>query len=893
MKIVISSEIYLKGNCFNTLRSVILSSLSVFILSAFISNNILAATDFRSINSGNWNSTSTWESFNGTSWVAASSTPTNSSGVISIRNGNTVTVSSNVTADEITVDAGGTLTISSGKTLTVANSTSGVDLTVNGTLTIFGTMTNQGSSSTIISGLVILKSGGTNNYAGSSNITINSGGRYRSEDNGFTTAANIWVINSGGVYQHNVDGGSIPQATWNTNSSCEVTGIVSIKPGNVNQSFYNFTWNSTGQTTVVNLSGLLENISGDFYCISTGTGKVRLSQTENYTMNIGGNYYHQGGTLFATTKSTACFINITGNFIQTSGTFAGTDVNQYSGQGSPEMNVYGDFSISSGTFDMSQYTSNTSNKGIMTLNLFGNLIQSGGTITETATNTGEGNIYFTKTGIQYFTKTGGNISNTVHSIINSGSTVDVGVSIFTGSGNFTLLSGGGLNMGSVDGITTASAIGNVQVTGTRSYSSGANYTYNGTLAQVTGNGLPSTIQNLTINNSAGVSLTSSLSVSGSLFLTSGNVTTSANTLTLGTSTATLGSLSRTSGHVVGAFKRWIAATATSNILFPVGTSTDYKGINYSFTTAPAAGGSITVTFDNSYLGAKQLNLIDGADTIQNAGMGLWNTSSANGLSGGVFNIDLTATNLPGVTSYNSLRLISRTNSSSNWATQGSHSAATGSNSTPIVHRTGLTSHVQFGVGSPAANTLPIQLVSFKAFVDGNKVGLSWTTSSEINNEYFTVERSSDGVHFEELLHKSGAGNSTVTLNYYDFDNNPLPGYNYYRLRQTDFDGKSTLSIIRAVNFSQNKMESSSFKITTVGPNPFSNNLTINCMSELEENAEVKVFDINSRLIYSEKINVLPGENTFQINIENNYLPGVYFLNLIHGGNSNSIKLIKQ
>ncbi len=890
---VIGSEIIIKRNFFNALHSFLLSSLTVFFLSAFISNDILAATDYRSINSGNWNSTSTWESFNGTSWVAASSTPTNSNGVISIRTGNTVTVSANVTADEITIDAGGTLTISSGKTLTVANNTSGVDLTVNGTLTIFGTMTNQGSSSTIISGLVILKSGGTNNYAGSSNITINSGGRYCSEDNGFTTSANIWVINSGGVYQHNVDGGSIPQATWNTNSSCEVTGIVSTKPGNLDQSFYNFTWNSTGQTSVENLSGKLENISGDFYCISTGTGKIRLSQIENYTMNIGGNYYHQGGTLFATTKSTSCFINISGNFIQTSGTFAGTDVNQYSGQGSPEMNVYGDFSISSGTFDMSQYTSNTSNNGIMNLNLFGNLIQSGGTITETATNTGEGNIYFAKTGIQYFTKTGGNINNLVHCLINSGSTVEMGTSIFTGSGNFTLLSGGGLNMGSADGITASASIGNVQATGTRSYSSGANYTYNGTVAQVTGNGLPSTIQNLTINNSAGVALTSNVSVSGTLFLTSGNVTTSTNTLILGTSTATLGSLSRTSGHIVGAFKRWIAAAATSNILFPVGTTTDYKSINYSFTTAPSSGGSITVTFDNSFLGAKQLNLIDGTDTIQNAGMGLWNTSSANGLSGGVFNIDLTATNLPGVSNYTALRLISRTNSSSYWSTQGSHSAATGSNSTPIVHRTGLTSLVQFGVGSPAANTLPIQLVSFKAIVDGDKVGLSWTTSSEINNEYFTVERSSDGIHFEELLRKSGAGNSTITINYYDFDNNPLPGYNYYRLGQTDFDGKGTFSTIRVVNYTQHKVEAQSLCIVNVGPNPFNDNLKINVKSNLEEKAEVRIFDINSRLIYSEKINVLPGENTFQINIENNYLPGVYFFNLIHSGFTNSIKLIRQ
>src|SRR6185369_7257103 len=135
------------------------------------------------------------------------------------------------------------------------------------------------------------------------------------------------------------------------------------------------------------------------------------------------------------------------------------------------------------------------------------------------------------------------------------------------------------------------ASGNVQVTGTRSYSTGGDYTYNGTIAQVTGDGLPSTIHNLIFNNSSGSTLTANTSVSNQLTFTNGNLTTSNDTLTLGTGTSVLGSLTRTSGHVVGTFRRWIAATTASDILFPVGSVNDYKGANFSFTTAPTTGGT--------------------------------------------------------------------------------------------------------------------------------------------------------------------------------------------------------------------------------------------------------------------------------------------------------------
>ena len=71
---------------------------------------------------------------------------------------------------------------------------------------------------------------------------------------------------------------------------------------------------------------------------------------------------------------------------------------------------------------------------------------------------------------------------------------------------------------------------------------------------------------------------------------------------------------------------------------------------------------------------------------------------------------------------------------------------------------------------------------------GKDVEVKWTTESEINNDYFTLERSSDSYHYSELAIVDGAGNSTSTNNYTFNDQQALRGISYYRLKQTDFDG---------------------------------------------------------------------------------------------------------
>jgi hypothetical protein len=114
--------------------------------------------------------------------------------------------------------------------------------------------------------------------------------------------------------------------------------------------------------------------------------------------------------------------------------------------------------------------------------------------------------------------------------------------------------------------------------------------------------------------------------------------------------------------------------------------------------------------------------------------------------------------------------------------------------------------------------LPVSLLNFTAVHDGDKgVKLSWTTSMEENNDYFTIERSADGRHFNGILEVAGSGNYEGLKDYVVYDRAPLFGTSYYRLRQTDYDGTSeTFHMIQVRNIFAHTLQ--------VVPNPVTGDL---------------------------------------------------------------------
>ena len=112
----------------------------------------------------------------------------------------------------------------------------------------------------------------------------------------------------------------------------------------------------------------------------------------------------------------------------------------------------------------------------------------------------------------------------------------------------------------------------------------------------------------------------------------------------------------------------------------------------------------------------------------------------------------------------------------------------------------ITSFSPFTLGSTSdANALPVEFLDFQAEYSEPMVLLQWVTASEINNDYFTIERSRNGIDFEAVNWVQGAGTSSRVLHYQDTDPDPYPGISYYRIKQTDFDGTYMYSAKAAVN----------------------------------------------------------------------------------------------
>lgn len=139
----------------------------------------------------------------------------------------------------------------------------------------------------------------------------------------------------------------------------------------------------------------------------------------------------------------------------------------------------------------------------------------------------------------------------------------------------------------------------------------------------------------------------------------------------------------------------------------------------------------------------------------------------------------------------------------------------------------------FTIGTIAVNALPIDLLYFQAKLVNSQVQFSWATAKEVNNDYFTVEKSADGVNFETLLEVDGAGNSQQLRKYSATDASPYNDVTYYRLKQTDFDGKYEYSKTEAVytHGTQGSLLVSSpgrkqIHISCQLPDSYSGNLTI-------------------------------------------------------------------
>ena len=170
-----------------------------------------------------------------------------------------------------------------------------------------------------------------------------------------------------------------------------------------------------------------------------------------------------------------------------------------------------------------------------------------------------------------------------------------------------------------------------------------------------------------------------------------------------------------------------------------------------------------------------------------------------------------------------------------------------------------------------SNALPVELLFFEAKPINTWVELSWATASEVNNNFFAVERSGDGFQFEELFTVAGAGHSQIILSYQVADETPLPGISFYRLRQVDFDGTFAYSPIRVVDYSGDGS-------IIVFPNPTAGEFTMRLGFVPEHEVSIVIRDLLGHVVYEKEF----AGSEIQIYPESRMNPGVYLVSVIYG-----------
>jgi hypothetical protein len=160
----------------------------------------------------------------------------------------------------------------------------------------------------------------------------------------------------------------------------------------------------------------------------------------------------------------------------------------------------------------------------------------------------------------------------------------------------------------------------------------------------------------------------------------------------------------------------------------------------------------------------------------------------------------------------------------------------------------ISSFSEFWIHS-GAGVLPIELLTFNATPENDNVLLNWSTASETNNDFFTIEKTKDGLTFETVAILNGAGNSTQLNNYHCIDQHPYEGVSYYRLKQTDFNGQFTYSEFKSVEYFSEE------NLFSVFPNPGNGIINVVCPGSKDELVMLEIIDNMGRIVRHEELTI--------------------------------------
>ena len=362
--------------------------------------------------------------------------------------------------------------------------------------------------------------------------------------------------------------------------------------------------------------------------------------------------------------------------------------------------------------------------------------------------------------------------------------------------------------------------------------------FSGTTSQDIGGSSIMTLYNLTMSSSFNLTLEKTLQVSNVLTMTSGKIITTSANILICTSTAS-SNIGSASSYVDGPMKHTIASSALASRNFPIGKGSSYRPAVLNVTHS----NSTSVTYEGEVMNVAASSLMYNLPpTLSTVSVvRYWNFTRqnvANYSSGSMklyYDVDDSVSNKLRVS-------VVHDDGSGNWLDLGGTGTA---NYTGNITSNNISSFkTKFALGFPPS-LLPITLISFNVKKINSQVRCEWTTASEINNDYFTLERSTDNNRYVPFLKIKGAGNSTTAIHYAALDEFPLAGGSYYRLKQTDYDGRFSYSEPVYVNLEN---DASPYKIF---PNP-SNGELVHIIKNGEDmsDAVIVVEDLQGREVSS-------------------------------------------
>lgn len=188
-------------------------------------------------------------------------------------------------------------------------------------------------------------------------------------------------------------------------------------------------------------------------------------------------------------------------------------------------------------------------------------------------------------------------------------------------------------------------------------------------------------------------------------------------------------------------------------------------------------------------------------------------------------------------------LLRRATNASVWQLHGNNVTSWGSNSSPIVSRTGMSSYGNFGIGGDTlVNSLPVSMLYFSVEKVNENALLTWATSSEQNNDGFEIEKNTDinSYDWRSIGFVKGNGNTNLISKYQFTDNNILSANKgltlFYRLRQIDFNSHSSYSKILSLGIDSDDED------VKVYPNPFHDEININFSKGLGIDSKIELFN---------------------------------------------------